>query len=101
MGDRELPADHDDPDDVADDGPEARVRFAYDRPAEGPDDEAGDTECRDAEGDRDDQDARDHSRYGVAECEPPTREYEPDDVPNRAHTPILGADDLLRIVPEG
>src|SRR5262245_5391854 len=89
MADRQLPADQHNPDDVAYDRPKARTSLSHPRAAERPDDVAGDPECRDPEGDGDDEDARDQSRHGVAQREPPARQYEPEDVADRAHATML------------
>jgi hypothetical protein len=84
QNERELPAEQDDPHDVAEHRRHARAAVDDDAAAERPQRVAGEAERRDAERDRDDQDAGEGAGDGVGERQPPAGEDEPQDVPENA-----------------
>jgi hypothetical protein len=83
QNERELPAEQDDPHDVAEHRRHARAAVDDDAAAERPQRVAGEAERRDAERDRDDQDAGEGAGDGVGERQPPAGEDEPQDVPEK------------------
>src|SRR5690606_37877407 len=85
MAEGQPPAGQDQPEDVADEGAGAGVP-AFDRGvAEGPQGVDADAEGGYAERDADDGDAEQHAGEHVAEEQPETAQYEPDDVEDGLH----------------
>ena len=85
------------PEHVPDHGRGTCARSPDHRPAERPQDVGGEAERGDAEGDRDDEDAHDHSGERVSQRKPEARQDEPDQVENRAHRVSLTLSEPTRL----
>lgn len=91
MPNRQPEAGDEEPYDVPDKTPAARIRFAHNVAAEGPQRIVRHPKACDSPRNRDDEDAANHSGEQVRQPHPYPRENEPDEIEQRAHSLRLGA----------